>query len=187
MNLLTKLIELLFTRHWVALLLSLVLGVKLYTVLPSVLLINISILSVNTNMIIGCVECIIITYLVIYFIDHIIKKEKCGLDNYRKKKEHRKSIEVENRKLIERWKSDIDGWSDDDYSFVMWILRRKNKVPLVQPREKHFNSYMFEDNILNKSEYHGEGKKVLYYFGTEKEFMLVENGFQYLLKPDVYE
>ncbi|MFR0600394.1 hypothetical protein [Lactobacillus equicursoris] len=186
MNFLTKVFELLFTRHWVALLLSLVLGVKLYTVLPIVLLINISTLSANTNMIIGCIECVIITYLAICLIDYMIEKGRQRLDNYKDQKKRQKSLEADRIKQIEKWKSEIDGWNDYEYSVVMWLLRHENKVPFVQPREEIFERYMYSEEILDRAEYHGEGRKWINYIGDEKESMTIKNGFQFLLKPDVY-
>lgn len=186
-SLLEKLTEHLLEKQWVIFCLSILAGFGGYYLLPSDYVDQMPFSSHDWNVVACIVLLGIVAYLFLSFLRYIASKISAN----RIKRENREYYARQDKATveanIEKYKSDIDQLSDQDYSILMFLLEHENKKPYIQWNRSFGESILDNEIIFDSAPYKGTPPVATDPVSGIKMFPVVDSPRQYLLKRDYYE
>ena len=169
MEVLKTITEYLLKKQWWVFLVSVLAGIIGIIVVPRKWIDSLPFSSNDVNTAILLIAISIITYIIISSAKYIIQRyrnhKKALIINKEKAEKHKKSEED----IIEKTKKIVDGWSDYEYSVVMYLLENENQKPFVPKSYRTDAKILNNDKIFNMTSISGYAGK------------------QYLLTKPVYE
>ena len=186
-SLVEKLTEHLLEKQWVIFCLSILVGFGGYYLLPSDYVDKLPFSSHDWNVVACIVLLGIVAYLFFSFLRYIANKISAS----RIKRENREYYARQDRATveanIEKYKSDIDQLSDQDYCILMFLLEHSNKKPYIQWNRLFGGSILDNEEIFDSAPYQGTPPVATDLVSGNNCMPVVDSPRQYLLKRDYYE
>lgn len=186
-QILEKIADVLLSKHWTTFLISIVGSIIASTKIPSETYDKLPLASHEHNVYLGLFTVTIIIYLVLTLIQSIINKMITLGKKHKEKRVWTKEQVALTSEGIERWKTEIDSWGDEEYSIVMYLLENKNKKPYIKYHWRNPNGLLAEKQYFLCSPYNEPAKPHPEEINGEiVNVVPVGNGYQYLLTNDFY-
>ena len=186
-DVLGKIAEYLLNKHWAIFLLSVALGFGGYFLLPSEFVDKMPFDSRDWNVAACMILLSIAAYLILSLLRFLYSKMRAGA---RKRKNERYYAEQDQRvaeSRIEKIRSNIDEWTDRDYSVLMFLMEKENKEPYIEFGFRGGESALDYSEWFNRAPYNGTKTTVLHTPDGDRVAQSIGPGRQYLLKPEMYE
>lgn len=186
-QILEKIAEVLLSKHWTTFLLSIVGSIIASIKIPPEMYDKLPLTSHEHNVYLGLFAVTITIYLILTLIQNAIKRVIALTKKRKEKRVLAKEQVALTSEGIEWWKTEVDSWSDEEYSIVMYLLENKNTKPYIKYHWRNPNGFLADNQYFLCSPYNGPQKGYKEEINGEIVTLVpTGDGYQYLLTKDLY-